>query len=408
MGEQPIADLIEAEFAGEWGEDSASHGLYECRVLRATNLASNGIDYSTAAQRFVPLSKVNGKQLIRGDIILEAAGGGPGVPVGRVARFDPPDEEWAYLVSNFFRTLRPAPIADSRFVYHLLHDLYRQPRIWQVQQQTTGIINLKVQDYLQLRVPVPPLGEQRRIAEVLDTIDETIQGTERLIAKRRTILIGLQTSLLKENSTSSWVTVGDLVSHHWPGEWGEEARRTPSDALWEVLVLRATNFEDYGIDYSTGARRFVTDSKVTDKRLVDGDILIEAAGGGPSMPVGRARRFRQPPGEMPYLTSNFFRTLRPKVGVNPDYLFWLLDNEYRKPSIWSCQQQTTGIINLKVRDYLERPVSYDRGSQLTIAQALNSALGAVEVECQQLKKLQETRDGLAADLLSGRVRTVAA
>ena len=30
---------------------------------------------------------------------------------------------------------------------------------------------------------MPPLEEQRRIAEILDTIDETIQATERVIAK---------------------------------------------------------------------------------------------------------------------------------------------------------------------------------------------------------------------------------
>ena len=32
---------------------------------------------------------------------------------------------------------------------------------------------------------VPPLEEQRRIAEILDSIDETIQATERIVAKRR-------------------------------------------------------------------------------------------------------------------------------------------------------------------------------------------------------------------------------
>ena len=33
------------------------------------------------------------------------------------------------------------------------------------------------------RRQLPPLEEQRRIAEILDTIDETIQATERVIAK---------------------------------------------------------------------------------------------------------------------------------------------------------------------------------------------------------------------------------
>ncbi|WP_420612532.1 restriction endonuclease subunit S [Candidatus Spongiisocius sp.] len=255
------------------------------------------------------------------------------------------------------------------------------------------------------QIPIPPLEEQRRIAEILDTIDETIQTTERVIAKQRVILAGLQESLLEVDDGATRTTVGDLVSGHWPGEWGEAI---PSVGSREVIVLRATNLDDYGVDYSTGARRFVSGLKVAEKRLMDGDLLVEAAGGGPGVPVGRVRRFRQPADDMPYLTSNFFRALRPKAGVSPDYLFWMLDLEYRKPSIWSCQQQTTGIINLQVRDYLRRPVIYHHRSQGSIARTLNAALRAVEVERQQLQKLRETRSGLAADLLSGRVRTVAA
>lgn len=270
---------------------------------------------------------------------------------------------------------------------------------------STGVPGLNRYDAYERWVPVPPLEEQRRIAEILDTIDETIQATERVIAKQRVILAGLQESLLEVDDGATRTTVGDLVSGHWPGEWGEAI---PSVGSREVIVLRATNLDDYGVDYSTGARRFVSGLKVAEKRLMDGDLLVEAAGGGPGVPVGRVRRFGQPADDMPYLTSNFFRALRPKAGVNPDYLFWMLDLEYRKPSIWSCQQQTTGIINLQVRDYLRRPVIYHHRSQGSIARTLNAALRAVEVERQQLQKLRETRSGLAADLLSGRVRTVAA
>ena len=291
--------------------------------------------------------------------------------------------------------------ADDGWLYHSLPGIARGG----VTDTAVKGATLNKAKLEKLKVHLPPLEEQRRIAEILDTIDETIHATERVITKRRRILEGLQTSLLKAHDGANWVTVGDLVSHHWPGEWGDQA---PSDGFQEVTVLRATNLNDYGVDYSTGARRFVTWSKIADKRLMDGDLIVEAAGGGPGVPVGRVRRFRQPTGDTPCLTSNFFRTLRPKAGVDPDYLFWLLDNEYRKPAIWSCQQQTTGIINLKVRDYLERPVSYHYGSQVAIAQALDGALGAVVAERQQLQKLRETRAGLAADLLSGRVRTVAA
>ena len=49
-------------------------------------------------------------------------------------------------------------------------------------------------------LPLPPLEEQRRIAEILDTIDETIQATERVIAKRRVLRAGLASDLLKPPS----------------------------------------------------------------------------------------------------------------------------------------------------------------------------------------------------------------
>ena len=309
------------------------------------------------------------------------------------------------LGSTEFHVLRPRSTTSDRYLYHLT-------RISEFRLQGEGLMSgsagqrrVPTEFFSRYAVRMPPLEEQRRIAEILDSIDETIQATEHVIAKRRMILTGLQESLLKEDSCASRTTIGDLVSHHWPGEWGNAA---PSHGFQEAIVLRSTNLDDYGVDYSTGARRFVVGPKVADKRLRDGDLLVEAAGGGPGVPVGRVRRFQQPAGDTSYLTSNFFRTLRPKAGVDPDYLFWLLDREYRKPSIWSCQQQTTGIINLKVRDYLERPVSNHRGSQVEIAGALDKALETVEAERRQLQKLQETRAGLAADLLSGRVRTVAA
>ena len=43
---------------------------------------------------------------------------------------------------------------------------------------------------------LPPLDDQRRIAEILDAIDETIRATERVIAKHKQIRSGLASDLL--------------------------------------------------------------------------------------------------------------------------------------------------------------------------------------------------------------------
>jgi type I restriction enzyme S subunit len=58
-----------------------------------------------------------------------------------------------------------------------------------------------------------------------------------------------------------------------------------------------------------------------------------------------------------YACSNFFRAMRPNLSiVDPDFLTQVLVKVYRSPAIWRYQQQTTGLVNLKFRDYLEQPL----------------------------------------------------
>ncbi len=45
-------------------------------------------------------------------------------------------------------------------------------------------------------MPLPPLPEQRRIAEILDTLDEAIRKTEQVIAKLQQMKQGLLHDLL--------------------------------------------------------------------------------------------------------------------------------------------------------------------------------------------------------------------
>ena len=60
--------------------------------------------------------------------------------------------------------------------------------------QVVPIVNKRV--FSNLLMPVPPLPEQRRIAEILDTIDEVIQKTEALISKLKAMKQGLLHDLL--------------------------------------------------------------------------------------------------------------------------------------------------------------------------------------------------------------------
>src|SRR6266566_4502036 len=85
--------------------------------------------------------------------------------------------------------------ADPRFVVDLLnsHDFRTQAERKSI--GTTRIrINLSV--LKSLEIAVPGLAVQRRIAEILDTADEAIQSTERLIAKLEQAKQGLLHDIL--------------------------------------------------------------------------------------------------------------------------------------------------------------------------------------------------------------------
>lgn len=189
-----IRDLIEGCWPGEWGSDPISD-TGNCVVFRATDIDNDGRLYQEGgASRQVLPAKLKSKLLKAGDILLEASGGAPDKPVGRVALVAEPPYQPS-LTSNFFRFIRPASGIDARFLLLQLAALNRSSSIWRYQQQTTGLINLKVEDYLNHKIWVPSTKQQKKIADILFSLSVAIENTETLIAKYQQIKAGLMHDL---------------------------------------------------------------------------------------------------------------------------------------------------------------------------------------------------------------------
>ena len=196
----PILELLDGQWPGEWGSEPQP-GSSPVVVYRSTELDDAGhLHERGGVYRSILPTKLNAKKLIAGDILVEASGGAPDRPVGRAALFSGLRDEPA-IGANFLRTLRPKKTVCGSFLRWSLVALQQQPAIWRYQQQTTGMINLKVRDYLNHRIDVPPLPQQRRIAEILSTVDEAIEQTEALIAKYQQIKAGLMHDLFTRGIT---------------------------------------------------------------------------------------------------------------------------------------------------------------------------------------------------------------
>ena len=132
------------------------------------------------------------KRLLKyGDLLIERSGGGENQPVGRVVVFDKTFES---VCSNFITKLTISKESDNKFILYIFSHLYNTKINVKSIKQTTGIQNLDLEQYLLEKIPLPPLSEQKQIAEYLD---EKLSQIDKLIEKSKKAI-----ELLKEKKES--------------------------------------------------------------------------------------------------------------------------------------------------------------------------------------------------------------
>ncbi len=427
--DRSIGDCVDLSFAGEWGaEPNPSNAV----VLRATDIDDAGNVTGAGAARSVPVSKLRAKQLQDGDILLEGSGGGPGKPVGRVALFEAKAHSDPAICSNFFRTLRPRRSAvNERFLWRKLGWFYTQPALLSLQQQTTGIINLKFAEYLDARIDLPAqLSEQAKIAEVLDTLDTTIRQTEAIIEKLKQVKQGLLHDLLTRGIDAN----GELrppqsqAPHLYkdsplgwvPSEWGMRSVEEVAESIVDgpfgsnlktehyvsVPGVRVVRLQNIGTgEYNDDDRAYVADQKALSlarNNVVAGDVLV-AALGDDRHPVGRACCY--PDGLQAAVNKADCFRLRPRGEVAiAEFVMWSLNGDTARRQIRRFEQGVTmqriNLGNLR-RVVLVLPDLVEQKAMCQRLEAIDKTVAANE--SLLLKSLLQ-KSGLMDDLLTGRVR----
>ena len=182
MQKVELVDIIEKPISGEWGEDDyVGNGKF---VLRTTNFTNEGvINYSNVVTRAINKIHLENKYLRDGDILIEKSGGSDKQPVGRVVYFD--GKPNTYLFNNFTSLLRvKEKKASKRYVFYFLFYNYLNGKTRAFQNKTTGLHNLKLEPYLRsLKLLLPPIEEQKAIAEQLDKVSILIEKRKQQLSQ---------------------------------------------------------------------------------------------------------------------------------------------------------------------------------------------------------------------------------
>ena len=174
--------------------------------------------------------------------------------------------------------------------------------------------------------------------------------------------------------------ISDYVESQIKGLWGTDFDENG------IPVIKTNNLTYEGhIDYSDICKRNITREHAKECYLKPGDLLIEKSGGTKTHPVGYVSYFEGD--ENKFVCNNFILALRLKNTINSKFLFYQIQFKYESNQFSDCFNKTTGIQNLKVKDYLAKEIKiYSPEEQEKIVKELDTVRLIINKNKQILEK----------------------
>jgi len=250
-------------------------------VIRNTNFKKDCLlDDSDIVYLEVEQSQFQKRKLKYGDIILEKSGGGPKQPVGRVVIFDKTEGDFSF--SNFTSVIRikDKDEVDFNFLHRYLFLEYISGATEKMQSHSTGIRNLKFDEYKEIEIPLPPLPEQRRIVSILDeafaAIAKAKANAEQNLKNAKELFESyLQGVFEKKGEGWEEKTLKELTTHLGDGLHGTPKYTTDGD----YYFINGNNLTDGAIEFKESTKRVSIDEYNKHKKnLTNRTVLVSING----------------------------------------------------------------------------------------------------------------------------------
>jgi type I restriction enzyme S subunit len=311
------------------------------------------------------------------------------------------DDELLYHGMNLMR-LRPSNRVIPEFLLARLRSNATRTHFRAACKRAVNQASLNKGEIGGYRFLLPPIDEQRRIAEVLQSVDQAIDGVSATIRQANIVHTGLLDSLIDTGTKAgqgNWKQsrLGDLVAD--PITYGIVQ---PGDYLDEgVTLVRGGDFPDGQIEVET-LPRISPDiaSPYHRSMLKGGEILISLVGYPGACAIVPEK-----------LTgANISRSaalVRPGPDVDGNFLYHFIRSPLGQRrillnSIGSAQQ----VVNLKDLREVFVPLP-SRERQKEIASVMNGSMRQILLATENLAHLKNLSASISSDLLSGHVRVPA-
>jgi len=323
-------------------------------------------------------------------------------PIGYVAIAKNP-----IATNQGFKSIIPNPEkVDSLFLYYLLK--YNKDNIEAMGSGTTfkevsGATMKNIEVYLP-----EDLDEQRRMAEILGSLDDKIELNRRINANLEAQAQALFRSWFVDNETQNNNPgfFNDIIQTTLSGDWGQETPK--GNYISEVYCIRGADIPDIKCgDKGKLPTRYILEKNLTNKKLSENDLVVEISGGSPTQSTGRicliTRALLDRLGK-DVICTNFCRALKPI----PEYSFFIYlywQYLYNNNTMFSYENGTTGIKNLNITDFINKEpiIIPEKKKILEFNKVLHPIFDMIYKNGRENEQLSALRDTLLPKLMAGEI-----
>lgn len=276
----------------------------------------------------------------------------------------------------------------------------------------------EIENYL---VPLPPLPEQRKITEILSTVDQAIQKVDEAIAKTERLKRGLMQKLLTKGIGHEEFKFSKELGCEIPKEWDVVSLRNVVDNESDIVAgpfgsnLKVSDYKPEGVPiirlqniernkFINKNIKYVSPEKAEElsyHSYQPGDVVLAKLGD----PIGKTCIVPPFIGKGIVVADVVRIRVSPKKAVH-SFIEYMLNSsicftQLRKETIGSTRPR----VNISQVRNLKLPLP-PRPEQRKIAEILSIADKKLELERKRKEKLERIKRGLMNDLLTGKKRVI--
>lgn len=397
--------------------DGHKYGKEGIRVVRGDNVTIGNLRWdSDKDKRWAePFDRSTEYTLHAEDIVIGMDGSRVGKNRAQVKKEDLP-----LLIAQRVACVRHNELSLQKYLYYqIFSDSFEQ--YIKAVQTGTSIPHVSLKQIGDFPIVLPPLSIQKKIAEILSSLDKKIELNRRIndnLEQQAQVLfkswfvdfepfrdqpfVESELGMIPEG----W-RVGryeEIIEMTISGDWGKEKRE--GKYVHKVACIRGCDFQDIknGLRGNT-PERYILEKNYQSKHFHHNDVLVEISGGTQTVSTGRVCPVSQlliDKFNADIVCTNFCRVIRP-IAAYAAYLYYSWLYKYNGKVMFGYENGTSGIKNFRIKDFISvEPVVIPPADLLgKFQQFVDSVQLQIQTRGSESSRLAQLRDTLLPRLMSG-------